>query len=63
MANLARRERSRSPVDIVVGSSSSSGILRTLDMKKMQLSLDGRVSKVMYFSEDDTERLKTNIAS
>ena len=53
MANLARRERSRSPVDIVAGSSSSSGILRTLDMKKMQLSLDGRVSKVMYFSDDD----------
>ena len=53
MANIARRERSRSPVDNVAGSSSSSGILRTLDMKKMQLSLDGRVSKVMYFSEDD----------
>jgi prophage antirepressor-like protein len=53
MATIARRERSRSPVDIVAGASSSSGILRMLDMTKMQLSLDGRVSKVMYFSEDD----------
>jgi prophage antirepressor-like protein len=53
MATIARRERSRSPVDIVAGASSSSGILRMLDMTKMQLSLDGRVSKVMYFSEYD----------
>ena len=53
MATIARRERSRSPVDIVAGASSSSGILRMLDMTKMQLSLEGRIAKVVYFKDDD----------
>ena len=44
------RGRSRSPRG---GEATASGILRTLDIEKMQLRLDERIVKVLYFKEDD----------
>ena len=46
---LSREARSRSPR----GDGAAAGILRTLDVEKMQLKLEARVAKVMYFKEDD----------
>ena len=45
----SREARSRSPR----GDAAAAGILRTLDVEKMQLKLEARVAKVMYFKEDD----------
>jgi len=50
-AMAARAERSRSP--LAGAPSAPAAILMKLDDMKMQLSLEGRVAKVVYFSEAD----------
>ena len=54
MAPAMSTRRSRSPRRDLVASSAASGLLRELDVEKMQLQLGvGCVSKVLYFADDD----------
>jgi len=52
MASRGDDTRSRSPRD-PGAASSAQGVLRTLDIGKMQLTLESRSAKVLYFKEDD----------
>jgi prophage antirepressor-like protein len=52
MAARGDDTRSRSPRD-PGAPSSAQGVLRTLDIGKMQLTLESRSAKVLYFKEDD----------
>ena len=45
------KARSRSPRRDLAAA--SAGLLRSLDVEKMQLRLDERTSKVLYFGDED----------
>ena len=51
MAPAMSKARSRSPRRDLAAV--STGLLRALDVEKMQLRLDERTSKVLYFGDED----------
>ena len=54
MAPAMSTRRSRSPRRDLATTSAASGLLRALDVEKMQLQLGGGcTSKVLYFADDD----------
>jgi len=54
MAPAMSKRRSRSPHRDLATASAASGLLRALDVEKMQLKLDaGCTAKVLYFADDD----------